>query len=49
MSIDDSMGELLKAVSKSKRNIFTVLHENEELIGLDLLANISEVLLQREK
>ncbi len=47
--IDDSLGKLIKAVSKSKRNIFPVLNNEDELVGIVLLDNIREVMFQREK
>ncbi|HAF28526.1 MAG TPA: chloride channel protein [Bacteroidales bacterium] len=47
--IDDSLGQLIKVVSKSKRNIFPVLNDNQELVGIVLLDNIREVMFQREK
>ncbi|PLX18509.1 MAG: chloride channel protein [Marinilabiliales bacterium] len=47
--IDDSLGMLIKAVSKSKRNIFPVLNEEDELVGIVLLDNIREVMFKREK
>lgn len=49
VSIDDSLGQLIKVVSKSKRNIFPVLNDNQELVGIVLLDNIREVMFQREK
>jgi len=49
VGIDDSLGDLIKAVSKSKRNIFPVLNEDKELVGIVLLDNIREVMFQREK
>ncbi len=49
VSIDDSMGQLIKAVSKSKRNIFPVINNDSELVGIVLLDNIREVMFEREK
>jgi CIC family chloride channel protein len=49
IGLDDSMGEMIKAVSKSKRNIFPVLNDDDELVGIVLLDNIREVMFQREK
>ena len=46
---DDSLGVLIKAVSKSKRNIFTVLNNESELVGIVLLDNIREIMFQRER
>ncbi len=49
VGIEDSLGTLIKAVSKSKRNIFPVLNNEEELVGIVLLDNIREVMFEREK
>lgn len=49
VGIDDSLGILIKAVSKSRRNIFPVLNNDEELVGIVLLDNIREVMFEREK
>ena len=46
---DDSLGVLIKAVSKSKRNIFPVLNNESELVGIVLLDNIREIMFQRER
>ena len=46
---DDSLGELIKTVSKSKRNIFPVLNNESELVGIVLLDNIREIMFQRER
>jgi len=47
--IDDSLGKLIKVVSKSRRNIFPVLNDEKELVGIVLLDNIREVMFDREK
>ncbi|MFC2152155.1 chloride channel protein [Bacteroidota bacterium] len=49
VGVDDSLGQLIKAVSRSKRNIFPVLNNEEELVGIVLLDNIREVMFEREK
>lgn len=49
VGIDDSLGKLIKAVSKSRRNIFPVLNNEDELVGIVLLDNIREIMFQREK
>jgi CIC family chloride channel protein len=49
VGIDDSLGQLIKVVSKSQRNIFPVLNNEEELVGIVLLDNIRGVMFQREK
>jgi len=49
VGIDDSLGQLIEDVSKSKRNIFPVLNNEKELVGIVLLDNIRGVMFQREK
>ncbi|MBI9052206.1 MAG: chloride channel protein [Bacteroidales bacterium] len=49
VGIDDSLGQLIKVVSKSQRNIFPVLNNEDELVGIVLLDNIRGVMFQREK
>lgn len=49
VGIDDSLGDLIKSVSKSRRNIFPVLNNEDELVGIVLLDNIREIMFQREK
>lgn len=49
VGIDDSLGQLVGAVSKSKRNIYPVLNNEDELVGIVLLDNIREVMFKREK
>jgi chloride channel protein, CIC family len=49
VGVDDSLGMLIKAVSRSKRNIFPVLNDEAELVGIVLLDNIREVMFEREK
>lgn len=43
------LGQLVKIVSKSKRNIFPVLDSNQELIGIILLDNIREIMFDHNK
>ncbi|MFO7843525.1 MAG: chloride channel protein [Bacteroidales bacterium] len=49
VNVDQSLGELVKAVSQSKRNIFPVLNEKQELVGIVLLDNIRQVMFDRER
>lgn len=49
VNIDDSLGKLIKAVSKSKRNIFPVLNNDDELVGIVLLDNIREIMFERDQ
>ncbi|MEA2107312.1 MAG: chloride channel protein [Bacteroidota bacterium] len=48
VNVDQSLGELVNAVSQSKRNIFPVLNEKQELVGIVLLDNIRQIMFQRE-
>jgi CIC family chloride channel protein len=47
--IEDSLGKLIEVVSISHRNIFPVLNNEDELVGIVLLDNIREIMFQREK
>jgi len=49
VNIDQSLGELIKAVSQSKRNIFPVLNDKQELVGIVLLDNIRQIMFERER
>ncbi|MCK5028481.1 MAG: chloride channel protein [Bacteroidales bacterium] len=49
VGVEDSLGQLIKVVSRSKRNIFPVLNDEAELVGIVLLDNIREVMFEREK
>ena len=46
---EDSLGTLIKSVSKSKRNIFPVINCEKELVGIVLLDNIREIMFQRDR
>jgi len=48
VNAEDTLGDLVKVVSKSKRNIFPVLNEEEELVGIVLLDNIREIMFNHE-
>jgi len=48
VNVDHSLGELVNAVSQSKRNIFPVLNEKQELVGIVLLDNIRQIMFERE-
>jgi len=48
VNVDQSLGELVNAVSQSKRNIFPVLNEKQELVGIVLLDNIRQIMFERE-
>lgn len=45
---DDRLKKLVKVVSKSKRNIFPVITEEQDLIGVVTLDNIREIMFQHE-
>ncbi|HAN19715.1 MAG: chloride channel protein [Bacteroidetes bacterium GWC2_33_15] len=45
----DTLGDLVQVISKSKRNIFPVISEENELIGIVLLDSIREIMFDREK
>jgi CIC family chloride channel protein len=49
VGVEDSLGTLIKAVSRSKRNIFPVLNDEAELVGIVLLDNIRQVMFEQEK
>ncbi|MBL4715141.1 MAG: CBS domain-containing protein, partial [Bacteroidia bacterium] len=44
--IETKLGELTEIVAKSKRNIFPVINENEELLGIILLDDIREIMFK---
>lgn len=46
---DQSLGQLVKIVSKSKRNIFPVVNEKENLEGIVLLDDIRQIMFEPEK
>ena len=48
ISIDATLGELVKSISKSKRNIFPVLSDEGLLLGMILLDNVREIMFQPE-
>jgi CIC family chloride channel protein len=45
----NTLGDLIQVISKSKRNIFPVVSEQKELIGIVLLDNIREIMFNRKK
>ena len=45
----DTLGDLVKAVSKSKRNIFPVLDKNQLFKGVIVLDDVRNVMFDREK
>ncbi|OFX25504.1 MAG: chloride channel protein [Bacteroidetes bacterium GWA2_31_9b] len=45
----NTLGDLVQIISKSKRNIFPVISEKDELIGIVLLDSLREIMFDREK
>ena len=45
---DDTLGELVRRISKSKRNLFPVLDEEDHLIGVVLLDDVRDIMFNRE-
>ena len=45
---EDTLGALVKTISKSKRNIFPVVDDENTLVGVVLLDNIREIIFNRE-
>ena len=48
VSPDDTLGDLVRSISKSKRNIFPVLNKDNMLIGIVLLDNIRHIMFDTE-
>ncbi len=48
VNVNDNLGDLVKKVAKSKRNIFPVLEENNNLCGIILLDDIREIMFNKE-
>lgn len=46
--VDSKLGDLVKIVSKSKRNIFPVIDEDGILIGIILMDHVREIMFDRE-
>lgn len=49
MKPDQTLGELVQAISVSKRNIFPVVEEDGSLAGVILLDNIRSIMFSKEK
>ena len=45
---DDTLGDLVKAISHSHRNIFPVLGEGDTLLGVVMLDNVREIMFDRD-
>jgi CIC family chloride channel protein len=48
VSIDDSLGKLVKVISHSNRNIYPVLTKDQMLVGIVLLDNIRHIMFNTE-
>ena len=48
VSVDGYLGDLVKAVSVSKRNIFPVVNEQQELLGVISLNDIRDIIFNTE-
>lgn len=45
---DDTLGELVKRIAKSKRNLFPVIDEENQLIGVVLLDHVRDIMFNRD-
>ena len=48
VSVDATLGDLVKIVSRSSRNIFPVVDANNELLGIVLLDDISKIMFNQD-
>jgi CIC family chloride channel protein len=48
VSPDDSLGKLVKSISRSRRNLFPVLKSQNKLVGVVLLDNIRHIIFNTE-
>lgn len=48
ISIEATLGDLVKKVSRSSRNIFPVIDENEALLGIVLLDDIRKIMFNQD-
>ncbi len=46
---DTSLGELVKMIAKSKRNLFPVVNDRQELVGVVLLNDIRSIMFNKEE
>ncbi len=46
---NDTLGKLVKTISQSRRNIFPVVDDDEEMIGIVLLDDVRELMFDTEK
>lgn len=48
VEIEDKLGDLVKAISKSKRNIFPVLDEKDNFMGIITLDDVRDIMFNHE-
>jgi chloride channel protein, CIC family len=48
ITIDSTLGELVKTISKSKRNIFPVVDHENNFLGIILLDDIREIIFEKD-
>ena len=48
VNIEGTLGDLIKVISKSKRNIFPVVDENHSFRGIILLDDIREIIFNKD-
>jgi len=48
VQVDGYLSDLVKAVSKSKRNIFPVVNEDQELVGVIALSDVRDIIFNTE-
>lgn len=48
INVDATLGDLVKVVSKSNRNIYPVVDEDGILVGIILMDHIREIMFDRE-
>ncbi|TXK51928.1 chloride channel protein [Pontibacter qinzhouensis] len=49
VSPDATLGELVEVIANSRRNLYPVVNENQQLEGLILLENVREIMFKPEK
>jgi CIC family chloride channel protein len=48
VDVDDTLGDLVKVVSRSSRNLFPVLDKEHHLLGIVLLDDIRKIMFNQE-
>ncbi|MDX5436992.1 MAG: chloride channel protein [Pontibacter sp.] len=49
ISPDATLGELVQVIAHSRRNLFPVINERQQLVGVILLENVREIMFKTEK